>query len=99
MDVHDGSSLVQSEEPVVTSPPTAFVGPVTLEISDPDAGNSLPAIGVEVSLSVALGVSSDPPLGLESALHIASANTPPSDSVPMTPALGFPLFLSNLQVS
>jgi hypothetical protein len=99
MDVHAGSSLVQSEEPVVTSPPTALVGPVTLEVSDPDAGNSLPAIGVEVSLSVALGMSSDPPLGLESALHIASANTPPSDSAPMPPALGFSLFHSNLQVS
>jgi hypothetical protein len=83
----------------VTSPPTALVGPVTLEVSDPDAGNPLHAVGAEVSLSVALGVSSDPPLGLESALNIASAYTPPLDSASMPPALGFPLFLSNLQVS
>jgi hypothetical protein len=84
---------------MLTSPPTALVGSVTLEVGDPDAGNLLPAIGVEVSLSVALGVSSNPRLGLESALNIASIDTPPSDSTLMPPALGFPLFLSNLQVS
>jgi hypothetical protein len=99
MDVHVGSSLIPSEEPVVTSPPTALIGPVTLEVSDPDGGNKLPDARVEVSLSVALGVSSYPPLGLESDLNITSAYTPPSDSTPMPPALGFPLFLSNLQVS
>jgi hypothetical protein len=81
---------------VVTSPPIALVGPVTLEVSDPNVGNPLPAIGAEVSLSVALGVSSDPPLGLESALNIASVSAPPSDSMPMPSALGFSLFLSNV---
>jgi hypothetical protein len=87
MDVHAGSPLVQSEEQVVTSPPTTLVGPVTLEVSDPDAGNPLPAIGAEVSLSVALGMSSNPPLGLESALNIASIDTPPSKSMPLPLAL------------
>jgi hypothetical protein len=83
----------------MTSPPTTLVGPVTLEVSDLDARNPLPAVGAEVSLSDALGVSSNPPLRLESALNIASADTPSSDSTPMPPALGFPLFLYNLQVS
>jgi hypothetical protein len=99
MDVHAGSPLIQSEEPVLTSPPTALVGPVTLEVSDPDDRNLLPAVRAEVSLSVALGVSSNPPLGLKSALNISSVSAPPSDSTPMPPALGFPLFLSNLKVS
>jgi hypothetical protein len=84
MDVHVGSPPVQYEEPVVTSPSTALVGPVTLEVSDSDAGNLPPAVGAEVSLS--------------DALNIASADTLPSDSTQMPPSLGFPLFLSNLQV-
>jgi hypothetical protein len=41
MDVHVRSPLVQSEEAVVTNLSTALVGPVTLEASDPDAGNLL----------------------------------------------------------
>jgi hypothetical protein len=99
MDVHAGLPPVQSEEPVVTGSPAALVGLITLEASDPDAGNPLSAVQAEVSLSVALGVSSHPPLDLESALNIASVDTPPSNSTPMPLALGFPLFLSNLQVS
>jgi hypothetical protein len=85
MDVHVGSPLVQSEEHVATCPPTALVGPVTLEASDPDARNPPPAVGAEVSLS--------------DALNIVSVKTPSSERAPMPPALGFPLFLSNLQVS
>jgi hypothetical protein len=85
MDVHVGSPLVQSKEPVVMSSPTDLVGPVTLVASDPDAGNLPPAVGANVSLS--------------DALIIVSVNTPSSDRAPMPSALGFPLFLSNLQVS
>jgi hypothetical protein len=96
MDVHVRSPPVQSEEPVLTSLPISLVGPITLEVGDPNAGNPLHAVRAEVSLSVALGVSSNPHLGLESALNIASASTPPSDSTSVPPALGFPLFLSNL---
>jgi hypothetical protein len=59
MDVHVGSPPVQSEEPVLTSPPTSLVGPITLEVSDPGAGNPLHAVGAEVSLSVALGARSN----------------------------------------
>jgi hypothetical protein len=84
---------------VLTSVPTALVGPITLEVSDRGAGNPLHAVGAEVPLSVALGASSNPPLGLESALNISSASTPPFDSTSVPLALGFPLFLSNLQVS
>jgi hypothetical protein len=82
MDVHVGSPPVQSEEPVVTSSPTSLVGPVTLEANDPDAGNPPPAVRAEVSLS--------------DALNIVSVNIPSSHSASMPPALGFPLFLSNL---
>jgi hypothetical protein len=85
MDVHVGSPPVQSKEPVVTSLPTVLIGPVTLEVSDSDAGNLPPAVGAEVSLS--------------DALNIVPVNAPSTDSAPMPPALGFPLFLSNLQVS
>jgi hypothetical protein len=46
-----------------------------------------------------LDMSSNPPLGPESALDIASASAPPFDGTSAPPALGFLLFLSNLQVS
>jgi hypothetical protein len=85
MDVHVGSPPVQSEEPVVTNLPTTLVGPVTLEASDPDVGNPPPAVGAEVSSSVAL--------------NIVPVNAPSIDSASMLPALGLPLFLSKLQVS
>jgi hypothetical protein len=101
MDVHVGSPPVQYEEPVVTSLDltTALVGPVTLEVSDPGIEDLLHAVGAEVPLGVALGMSSNPPLGLKSALDIASASVLSFDGTSAPPALGFPLFLSNLQVS
>jgi hypothetical protein len=85
MDVHVGSPLVQSEELVVTNLSTALVGPVTLEASDPDDRNPLPADGAEVSPS--------------HAFNIVPVDVPSTSSAPMLPALGLPLFLSNLQVS
>jgi hypothetical protein len=69
----------------VTSLPIALVGPVTLEASDLDAGNFSPAVGAEVSPS--------------DALNIVPVSAPSTDSASMPPALGFPLFISNLQVS
>jgi hypothetical protein len=99
MDVYVESPPAQSEELVLTGVPTALVGPITLEVSDPGTGNSLHDVGAEVSLSTALGASSNPPLGLESPLNVVPASTPPFDGASMPPALGFPLFLSNLQVS
>jgi hypothetical protein len=53
MDVHVGSPLVQSEEPVLTGLPTALVGPITLEVSDLDVGNPKHDVRAVVSLSVA----------------------------------------------
>jgi hypothetical protein len=85
MDVDVGSPPIQSEEPVVMNLSTALVGLVTLEASDPDAGNPPPAIEAEVSPS--------------DALNIVPVNAPSTDSASMLPALGLPLFLSNLQVS
>jgi hypothetical protein len=70
---------------MVTSSPTTLVGPVTLEASDPDARNLTFAVGVEVSFS--------------DALNIVLVNTPSTNSAPMPLTLGFPLFLSNLQLS
>jgi hypothetical protein len=79
MDVHVGSPLVQYEELAVTSLdlPTALIGPVTLEVSDLGVEDSLHAVGAEVPLGVALDMRSNPPLGLESALDIASVTEPP----------------------
>jgi hypothetical protein len=82
MDVHVGSPLVQSEEPMVTNLPSALVGPVTLQASDPDAGNLLPVVGAEVS-----------PIDV---VNIVPVNAPSTGSATMLPALGLPLFLSNL---
>jgi hypothetical protein len=70
---------------MVTNLSTALVGPVTLEASDPDAGNPSPADGAEASPS--------------DALNVVPVNTPSTGSASTLPALGLPLFLSNLQVS
>jgi hypothetical protein len=56
MDVHIGSPLVQPKEPVVTNLSVALIDPVTLEASDPDARNPLPADGAEVSPSHAFNI-------------------------------------------
>jgi hypothetical protein len=85
MDLHVGSPLYQSEELLVTNLVAALVGPVTLEASDPDARNPLPADGAEASPS--------------RALNIVHVDAPSTSSASMLPALGLPLFLSNLQVS
>jgi hypothetical protein len=82
MDVHVGSPLIQFEELVVTNLSAALVGPITLEASDPDARNSLPADGAEVSPSYDF--------------NIVPIDVPSTSSAPMLPALGLPLFLSNL---
>ena len=85
MDVHAGSPLVQSEELVVTHLSATLVGPVTLEANDLDARSLLPTDGAEV-----------PP---SRAFNIIPVDTPSTSSAPMLPALGLPLFLSNLQVN
>jgi hypothetical protein len=85
MNVHVGSPLVQSEEPVLTNLSTVLVGPVTLEASDPGAGKTSSVVGDVVS-------SSD-------ALNIDPVGAPSTGSGSIILAMGLPLFLSNLQVS
>jgi hypothetical protein len=85
MDVHVGSPLVQSEELMVTHLSAALVSPITLEASDPDVRSLLPADGAEVSPS--------------HAFNIVPIDAPSTSSIPVLPALGLPLFLSNLQVN
>jgi hypothetical protein len=61
--------------------PTALVGSITLEVSDPGTEDPLHAVGDEVPLGVALGMSSNPPLGFKSTLDIASTSVPLRTSV------------------
>jgi hypothetical protein len=70
---------------MVTHLSIAFTGMVTLEASEPDARSLPPADGVEVPLS--------------HDVDIIPADLPSSSNAPTLPALGLPLFLSNLQVS
>jgi hypothetical protein len=85
LDVHVGSPPVQSKETVVSHLSMALARLVTLEASVPDAGSLPPADEAEVPLSCAL--------------DLVAADLPSSSSVSTLPALGLPLFLSNLQVS
>jgi hypothetical protein len=85
MDVHVGPPPFQSEEAAVTHLSTTLAGLVTLEASEPDARSLPPADGVEVPLT--------------HDFDIIPADLPSSNNVSTLPALGLPLFLSNLQVS
>jgi hypothetical protein len=85
MDVHIGSPSVRPKEVTVTRVSMAFTGQVTLEVSEPDARSLLSVGGAEVT-----------PIR---ALEIVPADLPSSNHAPALPALGLPLFLSNLQVS
>jgi hypothetical protein len=76
LDVDVGSPQVQYEGPMVMSLPTALVGPVTLEASDPDARNPPPVIGAEVSPN--------------DALNIVRVDTPSSDSASCLQLWDFP---------
>jgi hypothetical protein len=60
----------------VTNLSAALVGPVTLEASDPDDRNPLPADGAEASPSIAL--------------NIVSVDAPSTSSASMLLALGLP---------
>jgi hypothetical protein len=85
MDVHIGTPPVRSEELTVTHLSAALAGLVTLDASDLDVRSLPPADEAKVSPS--------------SALNIVPVDIPSSSSAPIRPALGLPLFLSNLQVS
>jgi hypothetical protein len=82
MDVHVESPPVRSKEAMVTHVSMTLAGQVALEASEPDARSLSPANGAEV-----------PP---SHALEIIPADFPSSSHAPTLPALGLPLFLSNL---
>jgi hypothetical protein len=85
MDVHIGSSPIRSEEVTAARASTALTGQVALEVGESDARSLLSAGGAEVTP--------------DSALEIVLVDLPSSSHAPAPPALGIPLFLSNLQVS
>jgi hypothetical protein len=85
MDVHIGSSPIRSEEVMAARASTTLTGQVALEVGEPDAKSLLSIGGAEVTPG--------------SALEIVPADLPSSSHAPAPPALGLPLFLSNLEVS
>jgi hypothetical protein len=101
MDVHVGSPLVQSEEAMVTSLDLldVFAGLATLEVSNSITEDLICATGAEIPLGVMLSMNYNIPLAFKPTPDTASVNALPSNSISMPPTLGFPLFLSNLQVS
>jgi hypothetical protein len=101
MDVHVGSPLVQYEEVVVMSLglPAILAGPTTLEVNCPGVDDQICDVGTEIPLGVTLNMDCNLPLVFKPAPDTAFVCASPSNSVSMSPVLGFPLFLSNLQVS
>jgi hypothetical protein len=85
MDVHVGSSPPRSGGATVVHASTVLTGQVTLEVGELDARSLLSAGGAEIAP--------------DNALQIVPADLPPSSHDTAPPALGLPLFLSNLQVS
>jgi hypothetical protein len=85
MDVHVGSSPPRSDGATAVRASTVLTGQVTLEVGELDARSLLSAGGAEVTP--------------DSALQIILADLPSSSHDSAPPALGVPLFLSNLQVS
>jgi hypothetical protein len=82
MDVHTGSSPIWSDGATTVRASTTLTGQVALEFGEPDARSMLSAGGAEVTSG---GV-----------LKIVPVDFPLSNHVPVPPALGLPLFLSNL---
>jgi hypothetical protein len=85
MDVHVGSSPPRSDGAMTVYASTILNGQVTLEVGELDARSLLPTGGAKITPDNALQIV---PADLLSSSH---------DMAP--PALGLPLFLSNLQVS
>jgi hypothetical protein len=85
MDVHVGLSPPRSDGAMEVRVSTILTGQVTLEVGELDVRSLLSAGGAEVTL--------------DSALQIIPADLPSSSHDSAPPALGLPLFLSNLQVS
>jgi hypothetical protein len=85
MDVHIGSSPPRSDGATAARASTTITGQVALEVGELDARSLLSAGGAEVTP--------------DSALQIVHADLPLSSHAPAPPALGLPMFLSNVQVS
>jgi hypothetical protein len=85
IDVHVGSSPPRFDGATTVRASTVSTGQVALEVGELDARSLLSAGGAEI-----------PP---DSALQIIPADLPSSSHDSAPPALGLPLFLSNLQVS
>jgi hypothetical protein len=85
MDVHVGSSPPRFDGATAVRASTVLTGQVALEVGELDARSLLSAGGAEVTP--------------DSALQIVPADIPSSSHASVPPALGLPLFLSNLQVS
>jgi hypothetical protein len=84
MDVHVGPSPPQFDGATAARASTALTRQVALEVGELDTGSLLSAGGAEVTP--------------DSALQIVPADLPSSSHASAPPALGLPLFLSNLQV-
>jgi hypothetical protein len=100
MDVRVGSPLIRSEEDVVMGSglPVSQTGPVTLEVDGPGTEDLMDALGAKIALGVTLSMDYNLPLVSNPAPNTADVSAFPSDSISMPLALGFPMFLSNLQV-
>jgi hypothetical protein len=85
MDVHVGSSPPQSDGATVVPASTVLNGQVALEVGELDARSLMSAGGAEITP--------------DDALQIVHANLPSLSHDTSLPALGLPLFFSNLQVS
>jgi hypothetical protein len=85
MDVHIGSSSPQSDGATAARASAALTGQVVLEVGELDMRSLLSASRVEVTP--------------DNALQIVPADLPSPSYATAPPALGLPLFLSNLQVS
>jgi hypothetical protein len=85
MDVHVGSSPPRSDGATTVHASTVLTGQVALEVGELDARSLLSTGGAKVTP--------------DSALQIVPADLPSSSHDSAPPALGLPLFLSNLQAS
>lgn len=100
MDVHVGSPVLRSDDAAVTSS-NLLVGsasPATLEVSGCSAEHLMGAPGVETPMGATLSLDYPVPLMSGPDRDVASIDVPSLGSAPIPPTLGFPSFLSHLQV-
>jgi hypothetical protein len=92
--------MPRTDEVVVTSfvVPIGPTVPTTLEVSGLGTKNPMGIFGTEILMGVAHSMDGSDPSMLDPAHNAASVNVLPSGSTSTLPALGFPLFLSNLQL-